>query len=108
MGAPPSAPRVVIAAASEWAKDLRVEWHKGTLGARPGPGGFLMCGDRLQLAPGRNHFREAGAALFGARCRSDLIDAAQRIAVSFQHYFQRTEGELSSLAQEIRGVAERM
>jgi hypothetical protein len=65
----------VIAAASPWARDLRVEWNHGTLSARPGPGGFLVCGDRLALAPGRNHFREAGTALFGARCRSDLTDA---------------------------------
>jgi hypothetical protein len=66
----------VIAATSAWARDLRVEWNRGALSARPGPGGFLVCGDRLQLAAGRNHFREGGAALFGARCRNDLTDAA--------------------------------
>lgn len=66
----------VIAAASPWARDLRIEWVHGALTARHGPGGFVVCGDRLQLAPGRNHFREAGAALFGARCRADLTDAA--------------------------------
>jgi hypothetical protein len=66
----------LIAAASGWAKDLRVEWNHGALASRPGPGGFVVCGDRMQLAPGRNHFREGSAALFGARCRSDLTDAA--------------------------------
>jgi len=66
----------VIAATSAWAHDLRVEWNRGVLSARQGPGGFVVCGDRLALVPGRNHFREAGAALLGARCRSDLTDAA--------------------------------
>jgi len=66
----------VIAGVSAWAKDLRVEWRGKTLTAKHGPGGFLVCGDRLQLAPGRNHFRDGAAALFGARCRTDLTDAA--------------------------------
>lgn len=69
----------VIAAVSSWARDLRVEWSGKTLTARPGPGGFPVCGDRLQLAPGRNFFRavrDAGAAMFAARCRDDLTDAA--------------------------------
>jgi hypothetical protein len=66
----------VIAAVSAWAKDLRVEWNGRTLTARHGPGGFLVCGDRMQLAAGRNHFREAGAAIYGARCRRDLTDAS--------------------------------
>ena len=65
----------VIAAVSAWAKDLRVEWNGRTLTARHGPGGFLVCGDRVQLAAGRNHFHDAAAATFGARCRSDLTDA---------------------------------
>lgn len=68
--------RAVTATVSSWARDLRVEWNGRTLSARPGPGGFLICGDRLQLAPGRNYFREVGAAMFGARCRGDLVDAA--------------------------------
>ena len=71
--------RAVIAAVSTWESDLRVEWNGKTLSARPGPGGFLVCGDRMQLVAGRNYFRrvrDAGAAMFGARCRSDLVDAA--------------------------------
>jgi hypothetical protein len=66
----------VIAAVSAWAKDLRVEWNGRTLSARHGPGGFLVCGDRLALVAGRNHFRDAGSELYGARCRHDLIDAS--------------------------------
>lgn len=66
----------VIAGVSAWAKDLRVEWRGKALTARHGAGGFRLCGDRLQLATGRNHFREGGAALFGARCRDDLTDPA--------------------------------
>lgn len=68
--------RALVAAVSSWARDLRVEWTGRTLTARPGPGGFLVCGDRLQLAAGRNYFRDAGAAMFGARCRDDLVDAS--------------------------------
>jgi hypothetical protein len=64
----------VIAGVSAWAQDLRVEWHGKVLTATPGPGGFRVCGDRMQLAAGRNHFGEDGAALFGARCRDDLTD----------------------------------
>lgn len=66
----------VIAGVSAWAKDLRVEWRGKALTARHGPGGFLVCGDRIALATGRNHFRDGAAALFGARCRADLVDAA--------------------------------
>lgn len=66
----------VIAGVSAWAKDLRVEWRGKALTAKHGAGGFLVCGDRLQLATGRNHFREGPAALYGARCRADLTDAA--------------------------------
>lgn len=66
----------VVAGVSAWAKELRVEWHGKALTGRHGAGGFPVCGDRLQLAVGRNHFREGGAALFGARCRDDLTDPA--------------------------------
>lgn len=67
----------VIAAVSAWAKDLRIEWNGRTMSARHGTGGFLVCGDRMALAVGRNHFfRDAGAAIYGARCRRDLSDAA--------------------------------
>jgi VCBS repeat protein len=68
--------KALIAGVSAWAKDLRVEWHGKTLSARHGAGGFRLCGDRVQLTTGRNHFREGAAALFGARCRDDLVDAA--------------------------------
>ncbi|HEU4731625.1 MAG TPA: VCBS repeat-containing protein [Kofleriaceae bacterium] len=64
----------VIAGVSAWAKDLRVEWRGRALSARHGAGGFRLCGDHVQLATGRNHFRDGGAALFGARCRDDLVD----------------------------------
>jgi len=68
--------RAVIATVSAWARDLRVEWTGRTLTARPGPGGFVVCGDRRSLAAGRNFFRDAGADSFGVRCRSDLTDAS--------------------------------
>jgi hypothetical protein len=66
--------QAVIAGVSAWAKDLRVEWHGKALTGRHDAGGFRVCGDRLQLATGRNHFREGSAALLGARCRDDLTD----------------------------------
>jgi hypothetical protein len=66
----------VITAVSAWARELRVEWRGKVLTATPGAGGFRVCGERMLLAPGRNHFREGGAAMFGARCRGDLTDAA--------------------------------
>jgi hypothetical protein len=66
----------LIAAVSVWAKDLRVEWNGRTLTARHGPGGFLVCGDRMALVAGRNHFRDAGSEIYGARCRRDLTDAS--------------------------------
>jgi hypothetical protein len=66
----------VVAAVSAWVKDLRVEWNGRTLTGRPGAGGFTVCGDRLALASGRNHFGDAAAPAFGARCRRDLTDAA--------------------------------
>jgi len=66
----------LVAAASAWAKDLRVEWRGKVLTGKQGAAGFRVCGDRMQLAPGRNHFREGSAAVFGARCRDDLTDAA--------------------------------
>ncbi len=65
----------VIAGVSAWAKDLRVEWRGKTLTAKPGPGGFLVCGERLPLATGRNHFRDGATAMFGARCPGGLSDA---------------------------------
>jgi hypothetical protein len=35
-----------------------------------------VCGERLALAHGKNHFRDGTAALIGARCRDDLVDPA--------------------------------
>jgi hypothetical protein len=64
----------LVAAASGWAKDLRVQWDGKALTAKPGAGGFRVCGERLLLASGRNHFRDGSAAMFGARCRDDLVD----------------------------------
>ncbi|HET9621779.1 MAG TPA: hypothetical protein VFP84_10450 [Kofleriaceae bacterium] len=65
----------LIAGVSAWAKDLRVEWHGKALSARHGAGGLHLCGDKVALAPGRNHFRDGKDALFAARCRDDLVDA---------------------------------
>jgi len=65
----------VIASVSAWAGELRVEWRQGKLTGRHGADRFLVCGERWQLAPGRNYFRRARATLFGGRCRGDLIDA---------------------------------
>jgi len=78
----------VVAAVSAWATELRVEWRGKTLTGKPGAAGFRVCGDRLQLSPGRNHFREGDDALFGARCSVDLTDAAG--------YPLRVRGELSA------------
>ena len=66
----------LVATVSAWAKDLRVSWRRSTLTAKHGPGGFLVCGERLALARGKNHFRDGAAAMLGARCRDDLVDAA--------------------------------
>jgi hypothetical protein len=66
----------LVAAASGWAKDLRVQWDGKALSAKPGAGGLRVCGERLPLASGRNHFRDGTAAMFGARCRDDLVDPA--------------------------------
>jgi hypothetical protein len=65
----------LVASVSAWARDLRVQWDGKSLSATPGVGGFRVCGERWQLQPGRNYFREGPAALFGARCR-ELVDAA--------------------------------
>ena len=66
----------LIAAVSAWAKDLRVQWDGKALIGKPGAEGFPVCGERMQLATGRNHFSGGSAALFGARCRNDLVDRA--------------------------------
>ena len=64
----------LFAGVSSWARDLKVEWRGKALSARHGSGGLRLCGDKVPLAAGRNHFREGPAALFGARCRDDLVD----------------------------------
>jgi len=65
----------VVAAASSWAKELRVRWTNKKLVAKPGNAGFLVCpGERAQLAPGRNHFGTTSNATYGVRCRDDLVD----------------------------------
>jgi hypothetical protein len=66
----------VIAAASPWARELRVEWQGKALVGTPGAPGFRLCGDRVALVPGRNQFRHGSDAVFGARCPSDLTDRA--------------------------------
>jgi len=64
----------LVAAVSSWARDLRVQWDGKALTGKPGAGGFSVYGERMELAAGRNHFSGGTAALFGARCRSDLVD----------------------------------
>lgn len=66
----------LIAGVSAWAKDLRVEWRGKALSARHGAGGLRLCNEKVALAPGRNHFRDGKDAVFAARCRDDLVDAA--------------------------------
>jgi len=62
----------LVAAASSWAKELRVGWHGKTLTAQHGGPGFLLCpGTRAQLQVGRNHFT---TNTFEMRCRDDLVD----------------------------------
>lgn len=64
----------LVAAASPWASELRVSWRGKTLVGKPGASGFGVCkGERLQLAPGRNHFANGAYAI---KCRDDLVDNA--------------------------------
>jgi len=64
----------LVAAASPWAKELRVKWSNHALVAQEGMPGFLVCPSvREQLQPGRNHFT---TGTFETRCRDDLVDAA--------------------------------
>jgi len=63
----------LVAAASPWARELRVTLAKRALVATPGETGMLRCpGKRAQLVPGRNSFDDGSYAL---RCR-DAVDAA--------------------------------
>ena len=67
--------RELIAAASPWARELRVTLQGGVLAGRPGDAGFLVCpGERWRLAGGRNHFAGDAGPAYGARCRADLVD----------------------------------
>lgn len=68
--------RDVIASVSTWASELRATWNGKAFIGRPGDPGFLVCpGERLGLVPGRDHFGEVAAPLYGVRCRADLVDA---------------------------------
>jgi hypothetical protein len=63
----------LVAAASPWAYDLRVAWQGKKLVAKLGSAGFLVCpNERVQLAPGKNHFT---TDVFNVKCRNDLVDA---------------------------------
>lgn len=67
----------LVAAVSSRARELRVGWRDHALVARPGEPGFLVCpGERLALAPGRNHFGDPATPLYGVRCRADLVGPA--------------------------------
>ena len=64
--------RELIAAASPWAKELRVTWRNKALIAQPGDAPFLVCaGERSQLDAGRNYFVNG---TYAVRCRGDLVD----------------------------------
>lgn len=69
----------LVAAASPWARELRVTWDGTTLAARAADPPFLVCpGERLALVPGRNHFGDLAAPVLGVRCRADLVAADGR------------------------------
>ncbi|MDX2089063.1 MAG: hypothetical protein SFX73_14495 [Kofleriaceae bacterium] len=68
--------RDVIASVSTWGTELRASWNAKVFVGRPGDPGFLVCpGERLGLVPGRDHFGDVVAPLYGVRCRADLVDA---------------------------------
>lgn len=69
----------LVAASSAWATELRASWQgeaaARTLVGRAGERGFLVCpGERVQRAPGRNHFGDPASPVHGVRCRGDLVD----------------------------------
>jgi hypothetical protein len=68
----------VVAAASPWAKELRVSWKGKTLVARPGESGYLVCPpkQRVQLAQNRNYFGTPTNASYAVLCRRNLVDPA--------------------------------
>ncbi len=64
----------LIASASAWESDLRVSWKAGALTARVGQAGALVCpGERLARVPGRNHFGDPLAPVYGIACAA-LVD----------------------------------
>jgi hypothetical protein len=64
----------IVAAASPWAKELRVTWNgKRLVATGAAAPAFTVCpGEHAQLAPGRNHFSNG---TYNVRCRDDLVDA---------------------------------
>jgi hypothetical protein len=67
----------LVASVSGWANELRVGWRGKTLVAQPGGPGFLVCpGERMSLAPGRNHFGDTTAPVYSVRCTTSLVDPA--------------------------------
>ncbi len=75
----------LVAAASPWAKEMRLFWKNATyhgpkeprtLVGRTGDAPFLVCpGERIALAPGRNHFGDTASPLYSVRCVDGLRDA---------------------------------
>lgn len=64
----------LVASSSAWESDLRASWREGVLQARPGQAGALVCpGERLARVPGRNHFGDPAAPVYGIRC-AELVD----------------------------------
>lgn len=64
----------LIASSSAYDSDLRVTWQSGKLVAQAGQAGALMCpGERLVRVPGRNHFGDPNAPVYGVRC-AELVD----------------------------------
>ncbi|HEV7557318.1 MAG TPA: hypothetical protein VGO00_17745 [Kofleriaceae bacterium] len=67
----------LVASVSTFAKSMHVHWRGKLLVGDLGDAGFELCpGMRAQLVPGRNYFDALGLAIYGKRCRSDLVDPA--------------------------------
>ena len=66
----------IAATVSGWGRGIRVRWRGSTLVSELADPGFLVCdGERVQLHGGRNYFGDGSAAMYGARCRADVVDA---------------------------------
>jgi len=64
----------LVASVSTFAKSMHVHWRGKLLVGDVGESGFELCpGVRAQLVPGRNYFE---GAIYGKRCRTDLVDPA--------------------------------